>query len=103
MIRRPPRSTLFPYTTLFRSTSDTQRVSPGWGAGGVDNSPAASAPASRQKRPGDQAHAQERSKSPHFGTAGNEQERQGHQAPPPELLSGRKYARRHNPQFTLRT
>src|SRR2546425_4591041 len=22
MIRRPPRSTLFPYTTLFRSTSD---------------------------------------------------------------------------------
>src|SRR2546430_9869641 len=25
MIRRPPRSTLFPYTTLFRSPSD-----PGW-------------------------------------------------------------------------
>src|SRR5436190_15476474 len=24
MIRRPPRSTLFPYTTLFRSSSDTQ-------------------------------------------------------------------------------
>src|SRR2546426_5929757 len=23
MIRRPPRSTLFPYTTLFRSTDDT--------------------------------------------------------------------------------
>src|SRR5258708_27470814 len=23
MIRRPPRSTLFPYTTLFRSTSDS--------------------------------------------------------------------------------
>src|SRR5256885_12497220 len=23
MIRRPPRSTLFPYTTLFRSTSET--------------------------------------------------------------------------------
>src|SRR3712207_7297693 len=23
MIRRPPRSTLFPYTTLFRSTPDT--------------------------------------------------------------------------------
>src|SRR3712207_7159421 len=31
MIRRPPRSTLFPYTTLFRS----QRVGlPGWGRGG---------------------------------------------------------------------
>src|SRR4051812_49557939 len=25
MIRRPPRSTLFPYTTLFRSASDTHR------------------------------------------------------------------------------
>src|SRR2546429_4271781 len=25
MIRRPPRSTLFPYTTLFRSTSSAQR------------------------------------------------------------------------------
>src|SRR2546430_13556005 len=24
MIRRPPRSTLFPYTTLFRSASDTR-------------------------------------------------------------------------------
>src|SRR3712207_7144639 len=24
MIRRPPRSTLFPYTTLFRSSSDSQ-------------------------------------------------------------------------------
>src|SRR3712207_9112817 len=24
MIRRPPRSTLFPYTTLFRSTPDAQ-------------------------------------------------------------------------------
>src|SRR3712207_9017162 len=27
MIRRPPRSTLFPYTTLFRSTS-TKTISP---------------------------------------------------------------------------
>src|SRR5256884_9970010 len=26
MIRRPPRSTLFPYTTLFRSTGDIVRV-----------------------------------------------------------------------------
>src|SRR5258708_18067294 len=25
MIRRPPRSTLFPYTTLFRSTSTTRK------------------------------------------------------------------------------
>src|SRR2546430_6151263 len=28
MIRRPPRSTLFPYTTLFRSTSAWSRRSP---------------------------------------------------------------------------
>ena len=27
MIRRPPRSTLFPYTTLFRSLSDKNRIS----------------------------------------------------------------------------
>src|SRR2546422_5803190 len=26
MIRRPPRSTLFPYTTLFRSLQPTERV-----------------------------------------------------------------------------
>src|SRR3712207_8517512 len=26
MIRRPPRSTLFPYTTLFRSQGDAQRA-----------------------------------------------------------------------------
>src|SRR6266571_7964864 len=39
MIRRPPRSTLFPYTTLFRSTGlaataanadDSAEVTPGW-------------------------------------------------------------------------
>src|SRR2546425_1296177 len=28
MIRRPPRSTLFPYTTLFRSTQFPPRASP---------------------------------------------------------------------------
>src|SRR5258708_24329460 len=28
MIRRPPRSTLFPYTTLFRSTSPPARQAP---------------------------------------------------------------------------
>src|SRR2546422_3758757 len=28
MIRRPPRSTLFPYTTLFRSTPDTRHLTP---------------------------------------------------------------------------
>src|SRR3712207_7275428 len=29
MIRRPPRSTLFPYTTLFRSTGDRDELVPG--------------------------------------------------------------------------
>src|SRR3712207_8840912 len=29
MIRRPPRSTLFPYTTLFRSRADEGRADPG--------------------------------------------------------------------------
>src|SRR2546422_8240468 len=32
MIRRPPRSTLFPYTTLFRSPPASPRVA-GWGEG----------------------------------------------------------------------
>src|ERR1039457_1272141 len=39
MIRRPPRSTLFPYTTLFRSTNDAIRAPTGVpsGPGGVAN------------------------------------------------------------------
>src|SRR3712207_9489494 len=43
MIRRPPRSTLFPYTTLFRSVgtdSHTTMVNGlgvlGWGVGGIE-------------------------------------------------------------------
>src|SRR5256885_11981503 len=34
MIRRPPRSTLFPYTTLFRSAPSEQRSGGRHGAGG---------------------------------------------------------------------
>src|SRR2546429_6378296 len=34
MIRRPPRSTLFPYTTLFRSGADVGRVERRLGLGG---------------------------------------------------------------------
>src|SRR5256885_16097358 len=30
MIRRPPRSTLFPYTTLFRSRTQEQRTTSQW-------------------------------------------------------------------------
>src|SRR3712207_7587746 len=41
MIRRPPRSTLFPYTTLFRSQPGIRRQR--WGDGrGADGDPAAS-------------------------------------------------------------
>src|SRR2546430_12470941 len=29
MIRRPPRSTLFPYTTLFRSAAGDEQIGPG--------------------------------------------------------------------------
>src|SRR5688572_32420728 len=32
MIRRPPRSTLFPYTTLFRSSRRRRRAGDPWGA-----------------------------------------------------------------------
>src|SRR2546422_2769371 len=31
MIRRPPRSTLFPYTTLFRSSSPNEEARGAWG------------------------------------------------------------------------
>src|SRR2546422_8544569 len=47
MIRRPPRSTLFPYTTLFRSTgrefpiiADAELVDPKFGTGAVKVTPA---------------------------------------------------------------
>src|SRR3712207_7408266 len=33
MIRRPPRSTLFPYTTLFRSRYQSPENPEGWGLG----------------------------------------------------------------------
>src|SRR2546425_11243850 len=36
MIRRPPRSTLFPYTTLFRSHLDRRRVGAVRAVGAVD-------------------------------------------------------------------
>src|SRR2546422_9055881 len=35
MIRRPPRSTLFPYTTLFRSLSQAAELLPGYRARGA--------------------------------------------------------------------
>src|SRR5947199_1594037 len=38
MIRRPPRSTLFPYTTLFRSPPPGTWIQ-GWGRGSARSSP----------------------------------------------------------------
>src|SRR5260370_36937370 len=39
MIRRPPRSTLFPYTTLFRSTRDQKPAPELARVGGFDQEP----------------------------------------------------------------
>src|SRR3989442_15077289 len=63
MIRRPPRSTLFPYTTLFRSrragaTSERCAVS-GWGRGRVEPDPAQDCTAERAVRPLQLAHDRE--------------------------------------------
>src|SRR3712207_8571547 len=40
MIRRPPRSTLFPYTTLFRSSEFSETGAKGMGEGGTMGAPA---------------------------------------------------------------
>src|SRR3712207_8847086 len=50
MIRRPPRSTLFPYTTLFRSDSSPKH---GHGAGEEHGAEACSACDQTQDRAGD--------------------------------------------------
>src|SRR2546422_2303198 len=71
MIRRPPRSTLFPYTTLFRSPS-------------VDGDRA------RAQQLGAEARVEESGDTPThpIGTAGDE-ERGGHPAPGEQLGDGR--------------
>src|SRR5436853_7641217 len=51
MIRRPPRSTLFPYTTLFRSQPRRRLVRPAQGLPGpLRHVPAAAARAPRPRR-----------------------------------------------------
>src|SRR3712207_8016577 len=62
MIRRPPRSTLFPYTTLFRSDQEGDR--PGDVPESVDEA--------------------ERGRKPHFERAAEDQPEPGHQACTPE-------------------
>src|SRR3712207_6998273 len=51
MIRRPPRSTLFPYTTLFRSRGAAARLR-GAGDGGGRRGRAAGGVGRRRDRPG---------------------------------------------------
>src|SRR5690349_24230724 len=59
MIRRPPRSTLFPYTTLFRSwpagRENRQVPAAGGGKGERQRRPGARASLSRQRRSGSSA------------------------------------------------
>src|SRR5260370_30131616 len=50
MIRRPPRSTLFPYTTLFRSQNNPP-VAPDMGAGSVPGDSSAEGLGGAQPRP----------------------------------------------------
>src|SRR3712207_8952464 len=50
MIRRPPRSTLFPYTTLFRSVEHARHRRPRRRAGGARPLPPAAPPQLRRRR-----------------------------------------------------
>src|SRR3712207_8476168 len=50
MIRRPPRSTLFPYTTLFRSTAAAIHATPNCANANNGNMPRTSAKSSSLKR-----------------------------------------------------
>src|SRR3712207_9220555 len=77
MIRRPPRSTLFPYTTLFRSTEEGgSRFAAG--GGGALRGRKGPLPLGRPPQPSDS--------SPHT--------REGPAAPPGQFL----FAARHCPQ-----
>src|SRR2546430_4134512 len=58
MIRRPPRSTLFPYTTLFRS------LPPGHGGGGMGELPQGGAHRASEEKGGHQGDDQDRQHRP---------------------------------------
>src|SRR2546427_12655432 len=70
MIRRPPRSTLFPYTTLFRSFEDRaayQAGVPGRAARDDHDAPDAGAVAGRQVEPVESSRAVHSHKPPTQG------------------------------------
>src|SRR5256885_6081680 len=50
MIRRPPRSTLFPYTTLFRSRTRPATAASTWRAGSRTRGPTSSSPRAPRRR-----------------------------------------------------
>src|SRR5256885_11688302 len=58
MIRRPPRSTLFPYTTLFRSDAGDARYAEE-GARGARGAPQQAARVGRRSQTGDDARSEE--------------------------------------------
>src|SRR3712207_7715637 len=64
MIRRPPRSTLFPYTTLFRS-HDAIRMQAGGGESGREEIASAQAPQDRPPEPGEEDRKSTRLNSSH--------------------------------------
>src|SRR3989442_2769626 len=61
MIRRPPRSTLFPYTTLFRSIDETLITIPGLRS--VRQAPA---PRASSRAPRSEEHTSELQSRPHL-------------------------------------
>src|SRR3712207_8907044 len=83
MIRRPPRSTLFPYTTLFRSQTQPDGVAEGGGAGGGHGSEA-SQPAGAAPHPseGDTGGLPDRGRDPAVPVEGSKEgnDRHGHRS-----------------------
>src|SRR3712207_9191571 len=73
MIRRPPRSTLFPYTTLFRSVGDQVLGQVGPAGGGPDE--AVAAPAAPQAVPVQGALAEGAGQGPEGHAAGAQEQR----------------------------
>src|SRR3712207_7387205 len=93
MIRRPPRSTLFPYTTLFRSLGDLQLRDPDHLTGRVQHRTAA-VPRRDRRRELDQVVPERRHDPAHGGMRSEEQtsELQSRQYMVFRLLLGKKNA-----------
>src|SRR2546425_3982579 len=90
MIRRPPRSTLFPYTTLFRSLSDAGRA---WLAAGDTAKALLGYRTITEKLDSTSAAGEAKVRPPHGGDGGG-----GRGRPPPSRWAGDNA---HNPPQTL--